>query len=174
MKKCNFSYLFFLAIGLVISPCKGFTDITFDSQVSEEIHNMDHLWVSIHCPCDYMTPGEVADSVSQHPIAIKSAKPEEVKKKILNKKKSWDKLITITGDIDKDYDSVVKVLENSKDTKWFKWYLITNLKCLPEWEPVVIRSDYVTKIKGYKVRTVFATYIDTKEAFIQDAWVVSE
>ncbi len=168
MKKYKFSCLCFLFVGLILFPCKGFTNIT------EESHNTDHLSVVTHCPSDYMTPGEVADSISQHPIDINSTKPEEVKKKILNKKKSWDKLITITGDVDKDYDSVVKLLENSKDTTWIKWHLVTNLKCLPESQPVVIRSDYITKIDKYKVRIVFATYIDTKEAYIQDAWVVSQ
>lgn len=174
MKQFKFSYVYLLLpllFVLLFSTSYGFPDTTVPNSNREEEGNINSVWDLADCPTDYMTPQDLTDSIRRHNINVKS---NNVEKKVLNKKNSWNKLITITGDIDKDFNSVIALLEKSKDTDWNSWKLIRDPRCFPESNPVVIRSDYITEIKGYKVRAVFTTYIDTKKAFLVNAWVVNQ
>lgn len=164
-------FLLPLSLTLLLFSSSGFTDTTPDKSNIDENKVINHSWGFKDCPGDYMTPEELDNSIKDHEITILS---DNVKKKVLNKKHHWDKLITITGDTDKDFNSVNTLLEKSKDTSWSGWKLIQSPRCFPEADPVVIRCDYITTINEYKVRTIFTTYIATKEAFLVDAWVVAK
>ena len=163
MNQSKFFYVcFFLPL---LSLVYGFAPLTAKNLDVVESENINYEPESTENQITCITREELAKLLSQSKLDVKS---KSVKKKVLNKKNSWNKLIAITGDLDKDFNSVISLLETSKDTNWDNWKLI------PEADPVIIRSDYVTEINGYKVRTAFVTYADEQKTFLQNAWVVSE
>lgn len=102
-----------------------------------------------------------------------SIKVPNVKPHVLQKKHAWDKLVKITGNIDEDFNKVIKLLEESKITNQPP---IQPPRFFPEKHKIKthIRSDYKTQINGKQVYAVFETSIETGESFLLNAWVVKE
>lgn len=163
MKSIQIFYVYFLFP--LFSLMYTFPSLIADPVEKVNSENVSSVPESIENQVTCITREELARLLSQSKLDVKS---KSIKKKVLSKKNSWNKLIAITGDVDKDFNSVISLLETSKDANWDNWKLI------PEIDPVIIRSDYITEINGYKVRTAFVTYADTKKTFLQNAWVVSE
>lgn len=118
--------------------------------------------------------GDIALSKFTNPIKIKkfSINNLNVRPHVLQEKHAWDKLVKITGNIEEDFNQVIKLLEESK---------IIQQK--PKSKPVlypkgsnpkIIRSDYQIEINGHQVQAVFSTNIETGESFLYNAWVVTE
>lgn len=92
---------------------------------------------------------------------------------VLQEKHAWDKLIGITGNVEKDFSQVIKLLEESRITQQKpKKQRIVFMD--PTTSKGIIRSDYRTKINGYNVEAVFETHTDTGKSFLQNAWVIKE
>ena len=163
MNRNKFFYLCFFVLPVV----SFFYNITpliaenFDIEGSDNPNYAEAPENRIEC----ITSKELDKLISENKFCVKS---KNVKKKVLHKKNSWDKLILLTGDVNKDFNSVISLLETSKNTNWHNW------KLMPKTDPIIIRSDYITEINGHKVRASLVTYPETKETFLQNAWVISE
>jgi Bacterial toxin 35 len=88
------------------------------------------------------------------------------KKHIMQPKHAWDKLVTITGSLEEDCKSVVKLLEDNK---------IFSLQYRMEEiiEKTYIRYDHVMQINGHKVKAIFNKK-PNGEIFLNDAWVITK
>ncbi|MGL4348413.1 MAG: hypothetical protein ACRCSV_03020 [Chlamydiales bacterium] len=102
-----------------------------------------------------------------------SIKVPNVKPHVLQEKHAWNKLVKITGNIDEDFNRVIKLLEESKITNQLP---IRKPKIFPKDSKIKthIRSEYETQINGLNVQAVFETSIETGESFLYNAWVVTE
>lgn len=96
-----------------------------------------------------------------------------VRPHVLQEKHLWNNLVKITGNMDEDFNRVIKLLEESKITHQSP---IRPPRFFPQKSKIKthIRSDYKTKINGLTVQAVFETCIETGESFLQNAWVVKE
>jgi tetratricopeptide (TPR) repeat protein len=100
------------------------------------------------------------------------AKTPNVKFHVMQQKHAWDRLVNLTGNMEIDFQRVVRLLEehhilnpaNIKSTP----------KKFPMNNPVIIRTDYEMIIHGHKIEAFFDTCIETGELFFNDAWIVTK
>lgn len=81
---------------------------------------------------------------------------------------AWEKLITLTGNIQEDYQKIALLLEENK--------ILSKANLVPETVEKFgshIRSDYRMQINGELVQAVFETNTITNETYLKNAWVVT-
>jgi hypothetical protein len=109
----------------------------------------------------------VADAIKKGKILVKNP---NVKYHIMQKKHAWEKVISLTGDVEEDFKKVILFLEENhiSDQKFFKKSF-----GFPEDAVVkkIIRSNYEAEIHGQLVQAVFENYVETGESFLKDAWI---
>ena len=84
----------------------------------------------------------------------------------------WEKVIQSSGNKKEDFKKVILLLEENKilDPANIKGKPVK----FPRDKPAIIRTDYEKIINDHKVVAVFETYIESKETFLKDAWVVTK
>lgn len=164
MYRSKFFYVCYFLLP-IMSFFYNFSPLMAESFDVEGSDNLNYISEGSEHRTECLTPKELDKLISGNKFCVKS---KNVKKKVLHKKNSWDKLILLTGDVNKDFNSIISLLETSKNTNWHNW------KLMPKTDPLIIRSDYITEINGHKVRASLVTYAETKETFLQNAWVISE
>jgi hypothetical protein len=83
------------------------------------------------------------------------------------KKHAWDKLLPITGDLEKDFQAVLNLL-NEHAVASHKYSIKTR-----DVATGIIRRDHQKVIMNQSVGVTFAEYIETGEIFLINAWVVT-
>lgn len=108
----------------------------------------------------------VAESIKEGKILVRSS---NVAPHVMQNKHAWNKIIELTGDIEKDFKSVLILLE--KNGIFAEQYFLKSQKYH---QGKIIRRDYRKMINSFEVEVVFETYVETNQTFLKDAWVITK
>ncbi len=87
---------------------------------------------------------------------------------LMQPKHNWDKLISLTGEIEKDCQQVLTLLE--KHGIYSEQYLLEVIEIK---RPNCIRKDYQMIIEGYPVTAAFLVHPETGEYALMNGWVMA-
>ncbi len=90
---------------------------------------------------------------------------------ILQKKHCWDRVVKITGNIDEDFLSVQKLLEELKIYE--KKFLKSKPLVYPKDAPILTQSVHQATFNGHEIRAFFESNIETGECYLQNAFVLN-
>ncbi len=99
------------------------------------------------------------------------AKNPNVQYHVMQKKHAWDRVVKLTGNVEKDFKEVVQFLERNQ--MYDKSHLFEGPNPFPRHSPKIHRSDYRIQVGEHQIMAVFEEYIETGEAYLKDAWVVN-
>jgi tetratricopeptide (TPR) repeat protein len=88
---------------------------------------------------------------------------------IMQTKHAWEKVIILSGDVEKDFQKVVAFLEKNNIFNGKKEYLGKFSSYLKEIE--INRIRYTVEVNGFIIEADFIEYAGKNEIFINDAWV---
>ncbi len=91
---------------------------------------------------------------------------------IMQLKHAWNKVITLSGNIEQDFAKVVSLIEENNIID--KCFLKDKPQLFPKNFPKVSKAEYEKLINGYKIHVEIVTYLETGETFLNDAWVVTK
>lgn len=108
----------------------------------------------------------VVEAAKEGKILVKSS---NVVPHVMQPKHAWNKIIELTGDIEKDFKSLLLLLEENGifAEKYF-------LESQAYHQGKIVRSDYRKMINGVEVKAIFETYVETNQTFLKDAWVITK
>ncbi len=109
------------------------------------------------------------ESAKQGKILVKNS---NVQYHVMQKKHAWDKVITLSGNVEEDFKKVIILLEKECITE--KQFLCEKPMHFPKENPKIIRTDHKKFINDQEVYAVFEKYIENGEVYLKDAWVITE
>lgn len=78
----------------------------------------------------------------------------------------WEKVIELTGNMEKDFEKVLKFIEDNKIVH--RTNIIDSFT--HRYEPIIV-NEYVGNINGYKIHAFMENYIESGEIFLKNAYV---
>ena len=90
----------------------------------------------------------------------------------MQKKHAWEKVVGLTGDIEKDFALVIELLEQHNITN--KKFIRGKPFLFPATLSKIEKVRYRTTINSFEVEAEFEIYLETGETYLQDAWVVTK
>ena len=90
----------------------------------------------------------------------------------MQKKHAWEKVVGLTGNLEEDFDLVIKLLEQHNITN--KKFIKGKPFLFPSNLSKIEKVRYRTTINSFEVEAEFETYLETGESYLQDAWVVTK
>lgn len=108
------------------------------------------------------------ESAKQGKILVKNS---NVQYHVMQKKHAWDKVITLSGNVEQDFNAVILLIEENKIIN--DSYLKDIPQLFPRNAPKISKSEYEKIIHNYTVHVEIETYLETGEAFLNDAWIVT-
>ncbi len=91
---------------------------------------------------------------------------------IMQNKHAWDKITTLSGNIEEDFAKIISFLEENQICDAI--YLKGNPELFPATCPKISKAVHQKVINEYTVHVEIETYIETGAKFLQDAWVVTK
>lgn len=90
---------------------------------------------------------------------------------IMQKKHAWDKLITLSGNVEEDCRKVVALLEEHGIQNKLYFKEVSKFPINPQIENGILVYNHAKEIHGHTVEAFFEIYTKTGEMFLQDAWI---
>ena len=84
----------------------------------------------------------------------------------MQKHHHWEKIIDLTGEVKEDFRRIVKMLADNHITNKI------NIHETVRHGQVAI-TEYRININGHKIAAFFENYLDTGEAFLKNAYVIT-
>ncbi len=103
-------------------------------------------------------------------------KSPNVKPHVMQPKHCWDKVVKLTGNLDKDFEQVIKLLEeiNIIDPQYLFRGPLPYPSANSKLNPLIHKKVHVAKYKGVEIEAHFEHYIETGETFLKNAWIVTK
>ena len=108
---------------------------------------------------------KLLESAPKGKIFIKNS---NVQNHVMQKKHAWEKVISISGNVEEDFRKVALLLEENA--------VLLSPQYLKETMLVadgILRKEYEIIISNYTVKAVFSDYFTRNEIFLSDAWVIT-
>jgi hypothetical protein len=106
----------------------------------------------------------VTEAVKKGKLLVHNA---NVKHHVMQKKHAWDKLLPITGDLEKDFQAVLNLLNEHAVASHL------HLKDTQEFTKGILRREYVKVINDKPVKIMLIEYTETGKLFLMNGWVIT-
>lgn len=105
----------------------------------------------------------ITESIKNSKILVRNSNTQI---HIIQPKHNWNKLIKVSGNVEEDCKTVIKLLEDNQI--FLEKYRLKSTETFEK----LIRYNHEMTINGHKVKAIFNKNLETGEMFLNDAWVI--